>query len=169
MQLAQQARENTQCKELVYYFSFLETGGLFGVLNYLSWLVPGLGRCTQASPSCGVGASHCSAGFCFWSTGSKPQASVVAALSCRGQGQEFRCAGLVAPWHVESSRTRNGTRVSCISKQIHCVTRKSRGEEPTTESPGRGKCFYPCTLLDVIWIGHAHETDKSISVHRQGN
>ena len=35
--------------------------------------------------------------------------------------------GLAAPWHVESSRTRDGTLVPCIGRQIltHCTTGKS--------------------------------------------
>ena len=36
------------------------------------------------------------------------------------------CTGLVAPWHVGSSRTRVQTRVRCIGRQIlnHCTTRE---------------------------------------------
>ena len=37
-----------------------------------------------------------------------------------------RLSGLVAPWHVESSQTRDGTHVSCIGRRIltHCITRE---------------------------------------------
>ena len=42
------------------------------------------------------------------------------------RGQTQWCMGLVALWHVGSSRTRNRTCVPCIGRQIlnHCVTRE---------------------------------------------
>ena len=58
------------------------------------------------------------------------RASVVAACGLRGccsQAQYLWHAGLVALWHVGSSRTRDGTRVSCIGKQVlyHWATREA--------------------------------------------
>ena len=47
-------------------------------------------------------------------------------MGCRVQAQLLWCTGLVAPWHVGSSRTRAQTRVPCIGRQIlnHCATRE---------------------------------------------
>ena len=44
----------------------------------------------------------------------------------RAQSQSLWRMGLVAPWHVESSRTRARTHVPCIGRWIlnHCVTRE---------------------------------------------
>ena len=49
-------------------------------------------------------------GFCDWST----------------RAQKLCFAGLVAVWHVESSQTRDWTRVPCIGRQIltHCITQE---------------------------------------------
>ena len=46
---------------------------------------------------------------------------------CRAQAQCLWHTGLVALWHVGSSRTRDGTRVSCIGKQVlyHWATREA--------------------------------------------
>ena len=59
------------------------------------------------------------------------RASVVAARglsSCGSWAVECRLSntGLVAPWHVGSSRTRARTRVPCIGRRIlnHCATRE---------------------------------------------
>ena len=44
--------------------------------------------------------------------------------SWSSQAQQLRCTGLVALWHVGSSRTRARTRVPCFGRQIlnHCAT-----------------------------------------------
>ena len=44
----------------------------------------------------------------------------------RAQAQQLWHMGLVAPWHVRSSRTRARTRVPCIGRRIlsHCATRE---------------------------------------------
>ena len=45
----------------------------------------------------------------------------------RAQAQQLWLSGLVAPWHVGSSRTRDRTCVPCIGRQIlnHCTTREA--------------------------------------------
>ena len=45
----------------------------------------------------------------------------------RAQAPQLRRTGLVALWHVGSSRTRARTRVPCIGKRIlnHCATREA--------------------------------------------
>ena len=56
-------------------------------------------------------------------------------FSCGAQAQRLmdfsscRTSGLVASWHVESSQTRDGTRVPCIGRQIlkHWTTREVLG------------------------------------------
>ena len=57
--------------------------------------------------SCGTRAQQ------LWLTGS------------RAQAQQLQRTGLVAPWHVGSSRTRDQTCVPCIGRWIlnHCATR----------------------------------------------
>ena len=62
----------------------------------------------QGFSSCGMGARQ------LWLAGSGWQA------------QQLWCTGLVAPWHVGSSRTRARTRVPCIGRRIlnHCATRE---------------------------------------------
>ena len=41
----------------------------------------------------------------------------------------MQCTGLVARWHVGSSRTRARTRVPCVGRQTpnHCATREAQG------------------------------------------
>ena len=58
--------------------------------------------------SCGTWAQQ------LWLTGS------------RAQDQQLWCTGLVALWHMGSSRTRARTPVPCIGRQIlnHCTTRE---------------------------------------------
>ena len=64
---------------------------------------------------CGARASHCSVFSCF------------RAQPLRACGfQQLQHAGLVAPWHVESSWTKDQTRVPFIGRQIlnHWTTRE---------------------------------------------
>ena len=46
-------------------------------------------------------------------------------VGSRAQAQQLWRTGLVAPWHVRSSRARARTRVPCIGRRIlnHCATR----------------------------------------------
>ena len=48
--------------------------------------------------------------------------------SCGARAQELWLTGLVAPWHVGSSRTRAQTHVPCLDRWIlnHCTTREAR-------------------------------------------
>ena len=64
-------------------------------------------RCTGFS-SCGMRAQY------LWLMGS------------RAQAQQLWRTGLVAQWHVGSSRTRSPTHVPCIGRRIlnHCATRE---------------------------------------------
>ena len=87
-------------------------------------VVLGLHCCMPGFSSCGEAGqlSSCSAWafalwwlLFFWST------------SSTDNGLQYSWfMGLVAPWHVESSQTRDQTHVSCIGKQIpnHWTTRK---------------------------------------------
>ena len=52
--------------------------------------------------------------------------SGLAALRLGSQAQELWLTGLVAPWHAESSCTRDQTRVPCIGRRIlsHWTTRE---------------------------------------------
>ena len=58
----------------------------------------------------------------LWSMGSRRMGF----SSCGTWAQQLWHTGLVAPMHVESSQTRDGTHVPCIGRQIlnHCATRE---------------------------------------------
>ena len=83
---------------LVYFFNFSK---------FIYLLLADLGLCCFARLLSGYGdqAFHCGAFSC-----------------CRhglySLGSQLWCAGLVALWHVESSRIRDRTRVPCIGRQI---------------------------------------------------
>ena len=93
---------------------------------YLFLAVLGLRCCARAS--------HCSGFSLLQSTGSRhvgfsscgARASVVVAPGSRAQAQQLWRTGLVAPWHVGSSQTRDRAHVPCIGRQIlnHCTTRE---------------------------------------------
>ena len=57
-------------------------------------------------------------------------ASPVAALSA--QAQQLWLRGLVAPWHVVSSQTRDQTGVPCSGRQVrnHKTTRETQLNDP---------------------------------------
>ena len=62
------------------------------------------------------------------STGSRHMASVAAACRLQSTGLEIKwCVGLVAPWHVGSSQTRDRTGVHCLARQSlnHWTTREA--------------------------------------------
>ena len=71
----------------------------------------------------------------LWSTGSRRMdfsscgmwAQQLWLVGSRAQVQQLWYTGLVAPWHVGSSRTRARTRVPCIGRRIlnHCATREA--------------------------------------------
>ena len=67
-----------------------------------------------------VVASHCGA----WAVGAWAQQLWL--TGCRAQAQQLQHTGLVALWHVGSSRTRARTHVPCIGRWIlnHCATRE---------------------------------------------
>ena len=77
-------------------------------LRWLLWL-PSTGSRRAGFSSCGTWAQQ------LWLAGS------------RAQAQQLWHMGLVALWHVGSSRTRAQTRVSCIGRRIlnHCATREA--------------------------------------------
>ena len=54
---------------------------------------------------------------------------IAVSIGCEVGAQSLWHMGLVAPWHVESSWTRNQTRVPHIGRQIfnHWTTRKTSG------------------------------------------
>ena len=94
-------------------FSLVVVSGSYSSLHCagfsLSWLLllRSTGSRRTGFSSCGTWAQQ------LWLAGSRVQA------------QQLWCMGLVAPRHVESSRTRAQTRVPCIGRQIlnHCATR----------------------------------------------
>ena len=113
---------NLQCCLTLFSFSFFYTFILFifGCVGS-SLLCAGFLQLRRAGATlhCGARASHCG-GFSLQSTGSRR----VGSRSCGSWAQQLWSAGLVAPWHVGSSRTRARTCVSCIGRRIlnHCTT-----------------------------------------------
>ena len=69
----------------------------------------------------------------LWSVGSR----CARFSSCSTRAQQLLCTGLVAPWHVGSSRTRDRTPVPFIGRQIlnHCATREDPGVILDTSLP----------------------------------
>ena len=51
---------------------------------------------------------------------------IAVASLCAAWAQQLWCTGLAAPWHTESSQTRDQTLVACIGGQIlnHWTTRE---------------------------------------------
>ena len=100
------------------------------------------GLCTFSScserellSSCGAWDSHCGGFSCCgaWAPGHVDFSSCgvwvqkLPITGSRAQAQSLWCMGLVSPWHVVSSQTRDRTRVSCIDRWItnHWTTREA--------------------------------------------
>ena len=130
-----------------YFFSANVESQIFSFFFFFQWLfhfifyfllfifLAALGLCCCAwafSSCCELGAtlrcsawaSHCSGFSCCGA-----QALEHAGFSsCGTWAQQLRRTGLVAPQHVGSSQTRDGTHVPCIGWRIlnHCATRDVR-------------------------------------------
>ena len=100
---------------------------LISLCGFIFFTVAGLCCCARALPSCSeqrllsscnVQASHCS-GFSHCGA----QTLVSRLQQVQHSGSVVVARGLVAPWHVESSRTRGWICVPCIGRQIlfHCL------------------------------------------------
>ena len=124
---------------LFFFLSrFLKTFYLF-IYFWLCWVFIAACGLSLVAASGGYSSLWCM-GFSFWwllllwSTGSRHMgfsscgtwAQQLWLTGSRVQAQQLWCTGLVAPWHVGSSRTRAQTCVPCIGRQIlnHCTTRK---------------------------------------------
>ena len=109
---------------------------------WLRWVFVAARGLSLVAASGGYSLLRC-AGFSLWwllllqSTGSRRTgfsscgtwASVAVACglsSCGMRAQQLWHTGLVAPWHVGSSRTRAQTRVPCLGRWTpnHCATRE---------------------------------------------
>ena len=86
----------------------------FRIYLFLFLAVLGLRCCTRASSSCGLWGSLCGGCSCCgaWVPGRS------GCGSCRTWARVLWFPRLVAPWHVESSWTRDRMDVSCIAKRI---------------------------------------------------
>ena len=127
---------------------------------WLHWVLVAVCGLSLAAASGGY-SSLCCTGFSLrWllllrSTGSRRtgfsscglRAQQLWLMGSRAQAQQLRHTGLVAPRHVGSSRTRDGTRVPCLGRWIlnHCATR----EVPTIS-------FYSARLLGQKVFFHGH-------------
>ena len=94
---------------------------------WLHWVFIAVHRLSLVAASrgtlhCGARASHCSGFSSLQSMGSRRTGF----SSCGTQAQWLWCTGLLASWHVGSSRTRARIRVPCIGRRIlnHCDTRE---------------------------------------------
>ena len=129
-------------KERVFFNKFIYLLFIFGCVGS-SLLHVGFLQLRRAGATlcCGARASHCSGFSSYRAQALGARASVVVARglsSCgsraqqlwlagfRAQAQQLWHTGLVAPWHVGSSRTRARTRVPCTGRWIlnHCATRE---------------------------------------------
>ena len=99
---------------------------LISYLGFLFLAALGLCCCVWCFSSCGPHASPCG-GFSCWGPRAlgtwAPQSGLPGS---RAQAQQLRCTGLVALQQVESSQTRDRTRVPCIGRRIlnHQTTRE---------------------------------------------
>ena len=106
---------------------FFKKTRVFIYLFWLCWVFGDAHRLSLVAASGGYSSLRC-AGFSLrWllllrSTGCRRAGF----SSCGSWAQSLWHAGLVAPRHVGSSRTRAWTRVPCIGRQIlnHCATRE---------------------------------------------
>ena len=111
-----------------YHFSnYFNT---FVVIIYLFFTVLGLHCCTGSYPAAASGGSSLAAGhgllpavrsglLLLQSTGSRAcRLQQLRLPGSRAQAQQLSHAGLVAPWHMGSSQSRDQTHVSCICRQI---------------------------------------------------
>ena len=115
---------------LFFFFKFI----------YLFLAALGLCCCSRAFSEwgatlrCGAQASHCGGFSCCGAWGLECRLSSCGTwaqqlwlMGSRAQAQQLWRTGLVAPWHVGSSRTRARTHVPCIGRRIlnHCATREA--------------------------------------------
>ena len=108
------------------FFSFLLNKSIY-LFIWLRWVFVAVHGLSLVAVSRGYSSLR-GAGFSLrwllllWSTGSRHAGF----SSCGTWAQSLWRTGLVAPWHVGSSRTRARTRVPCIGRQIlnHCATRE---------------------------------------------
>ena len=105
----------------------LKAEGSGELFTRVSWVALGLHCCRRAFSSCRARDSPCS-GFSLVAE-HRPQVAV-AALALSGQPYSTHASAVGAcglvPWHVEPSRTRDGTHVPCTGMwiPIHCITRE---------------------------------------------
>ena len=104
------------------------------------------------TPPCSVRAAHapaslCRSFSCCREQSSGTRASVVVAPGSRAQAQYLWHTGLVAPWHVGSSRIRGRTWVSCVGRQIlyHWAT---------WEAWVKLSLISLCRLPSIQWLPH---------------
>ena len=83
-------------------------------------------RPAGATVHCSAWASHCGGFSCCGAWAQARSLQQLRLVGSRAQAQQLWRTGLVAPWHVGSSRTMARTRVPCIGRWIlnHCTTRE---------------------------------------------
>ena len=109
----------------IYLFIYFWPRWVFAAARGLSLVAATLG----ATLHCGARASHCGGFSCCgaWALGTRASVVVVRGFGSGVWAQQLWRTGLVAPWHVGSSRTRARTRVPCVGRRIlnHCATREA--------------------------------------------
>ena len=122
---------------LVKFILFLK---IFIYLFWLHWVFVAACGLSLVGASGGYSSLQCPGFSLTWflflrSTGSRctgfrscgAQAQQLRLVGSRAQAQQLWRTGLIALWHVGSSRTRDQTRVPCTGRQIlnHCATREA--------------------------------------------
>ena len=117
-------------KAFFFFFFFLNLFNLFtfGCVG-CSLLRVGFLQLWRAGATlcCGAWASRCGGFSCCRARALGAQAKQLWLAGSRAQAQQLWRTGLVASWHVGSSRTRAQTHVPCIGRRIlnHCATREA--------------------------------------------
>ena len=113
------SRQNYFFKKFIHLFIFSYIGSLLLCEGFLQLQRAG------ATLHCSAWASHCGLSL-LQSMGSRR----VNFSSCGTQAQQLWLTGLVAPWHMGSSRTRARTHVPCIGRRF--LTTAPPGKSPKT-------------------------------------
>ena len=131
---SQSCQEKTEVQAMAYrsLFSFCKCpqftyGGLFFFFFWLCLVFIAARGLSVVAASGGYSSLRCTGFSLRWLLSLQSMGSRCTGFSsCGMQAQKLWLPGLVAPWHVGSSRTWDRTRVPCIGRRVlnHCTTRE---------------------------------------------
>ena len=117
-----------------FFFFKAESFPFFFFFNFiyfwLLWVFVAVRGLSLVAVSGGYSSLWCTGFLLWWLLLLRSNGSRHAGFSsCSTRAQQLRHAGLVAPQHVGSSRTRDRTCVPCVDRRIlnHCATREAPG------------------------------------------